>query len=245
VVPQDLQAKVVTDIHKSNHPGVRGTLAAVQQYYWFRNMKARVKDIVRHCPECTARKEKPFMEVAMAPDKRPMALGGRWHIDGLQLPPSGEFDHLMVATDVATKYVILRPCRGEIAEAATGLLMDIIRRFGRPREITSDRGRAFMSHLFIKACQDLFITFKLAGTGRPQANGAVERVNRTLSDIASIACHGKGDQWSKYVGEIEYAINTRVSSITGYTPYELVFGRLPPEPTYVEILEGGGRSRKR
>jgi len=59
--------------------------------------------------------------------------------------------------DVATKYVILRPSKGENVEAASGIVMDIMRRFGRPKEITTDRGRAFFSELFMKVCEDLFI----------------------------------------------------------------------------------------
>ena len=139
---------------------------------------------------------------------------------------------------VATKYVILRPSKGETAEAATGILMDIIRRFGAPQEVTTDRGRAFMSRLFMQACQSAFIRFKPIAVARPQADGAVERVNRTLTDLASIICKGKGRRWSNFIPEIEYAINTRVSSVTGHTPYELVYGRLPPNPVYVDLFEG-------
>ena len=79
-------------------------------------------------------------------------------------PPSGNFDHLIVAVDVATKYVILRPSRGETAEAAVGILLDIIRRFGRPGRVTTDRGRAYMSELFMRACRGLFIRFSPAAS---------------------------------------------------------------------------------
>ena len=140
---------------------------------------------------------------------------------------------------MATKYVILRPSRGETAEAAVGILLDIIRRFGRPGRVTTDRGRAYMSELFMRACRGLFIRFSPVGVSQPQANGMVERVNRTLTQVASIICKGDGSQWSKLVGEIEYAMNTRVSSVTGYSPYELVYGRLPPLPAYTDVMGYG------
>lgn len=236
IVPEASQEKVVKMVHEASHPGVGGTLAALTQYYWFRSMKAAVRYVVRHCPQCIARKGRPLTREEMAPDVRPSRLGGRWHVDGLQLPPSKGYDHLMVAVDAATKYVILRPSRGETAEAASGILMDITRRFGRPTEVTTDRGRAFMSNLFMKACEGLFIRYKPVGVSQPQANGMVERVNRTLTHVASIICGGDGSQWAKHVGEIEYALNTRVSSVTGYSPYELVYGRLPPDPIYTDIV---------
>jgi len=81
-----------------------------------------------------------------------------------------------------------QPARGETAEAAVAILMDIMRRFGRPREVTSDRGQAFMSTAFMKACERLMITFKPVGVGQPQADGMVERVNRTLIHVAATMC---------------------------------------------------------
>ena len=180
------------------------------------------------------------MAEKLHPDERPIKLGGRWHIDGLQLPQSGAYDHLMVAVDVATKYVILRPARGETAEAAAAILMDIVRRFGRPKEVTTDRGRAFMSTAFMKVCERLMIVFKPVGVGQPQADGMVERVNRTLIHVATTICEGDGRKWAQHVGEIEYALNTRVSSVTGHSPYELVYGRMPPGPTYTDDIATDG-----
>ena len=240
VVPLCMQKQLVQDIHEANHPGVKGTLATLQQNYWFRGMKAVTKDVVRHCPDCIARKGRPLTRERMAPDERPPALGDRWHIDGLHLPVSEDYDHLLVATDVATKYVILKPCKGETAEAAGEILMEITRRFGKPREVTTDRGRAFMSEIFMKVCEKFLIVFKPVGVGQPQADGMVERVNQTLTHLASIICKGDGNTWAKYVNEIEYALNTRISSVTKFSPYELVYGRVPPDPVYTEVVGDGG-----
>jgi len=243
VVPLSLQRQIVTMIHEQSHTGVRGTYSMLQLYHWFRGMKAVVKSVVRRCPTCLARQGRPLTKEKMHPDQRPVALGGRWHIDGLQLPPSYGYDHLMVAVDVATKYVILRPARGETGEAASGVLLDIVRRFGRPREVTTDRGRAFMSEPFMRICQRLMIRFKPVGVGQPQADGMVERVNRTLIHVASTICKGDGTKWARMVGEIEYAMNTRISSVTNHSPYELVYGRLPPGPTYIDDIRDAEAER--
>jgi len=121
---------------------------------------------------------------------------------------------------------------------------DIIRRFGRPQEITTDRGRAFMSRPFMNVMERMFIKYKYTGVGQPQADGMVERVNRTIIHIASTMCGGDGSKWAQYVGEIEYAINTRVSSVTKFSPYELVYGRHPPGPTYTDEVTRGGEAGK-
>jgi len=116
-------------------------------------------------------------------------------------------------------------------------LMEIATRFGPPKQITTDQGRANMSNLMMAACHDLFIQFKPVGVKRPQANGMVERVNRTIKEIATTVCKGHQEIWANYVGVIEYAINTRISSVTRFSPYELVFGRQPPGPTYTQPID--------
>ena len=239
VVPLSLQKRITQMIHEESHAGVKGTYSVLQLYHWFRGMKEVVKSVVRHCRICLASRGRPLTKEKLHPDQRPVTLGGRWHIDGLQLPPSKGYDHLMVAVDVATKYVVLRPARGETGDAAAGILMDITRRFGRPREVTTDRGRAFMCELFMRVCQRLMIRFKPIGVGQPQADGMVERVNRTLIHVASVICKGDGTKWAQMIGEIEYAMNTRISSVTGHSPYELVFGRRPPGPTYTDDIREG------
>jgi len=172
----------------------------------------------------------------LAPDERPRVLGERWHLDGLMLPKSGVYDHVMVAIDGATKYVIIKQATGESARAATDLLMEIIRRFGRPQRVVSDQGSAFTSKAFQMACNIQSIRFTPIATGQPQANGMVERENRTILDVMSIICNGIGKTWSKYVGEVEYALNTRISTSTKHSPYELVYGRRPPGPVYIDLV---------
>ena len=154
----------------------------------------------------------------------------------MELPKSGVYNHLIVAIDGATKYIVLKQATGETARAACNLLMEIVRRCGRPQRVVSDRGTAFTSKAFQTTCELQGIKFKPIETGRPRANGMVERENKTILDALSIMCNGIGKEWAKYVGEVEYALNTRVSSVTGHSPYELVFGRLPPGPVYIDTL---------
>jgi len=49
-------------------------------------------------------------------------------------------------------------------------------------------------------------------------------------------CKGDDSIWANYVKEIEYAYNTRISSVTRFSPYELVYGRLPPGPVYIDPI---------
>jgi len=146
------------------------------------------------------------------------------------------YDHLLVAVDAATKYVVLAKSAGETAQAASELLINISTRFGPLRQVTTDRGQTFISNLFMTASHGLAIQFKPVAAKQPPANWMVERVNRTIKDTTTMLCQGQGDAWPLHVKEVEYAINTRPSRVTKYSFYELVYGRLPPGPKYVEEL---------
>ena len=56
-----------------------------------------------------------------------------------------------------------------------------------------------------------------------------ERYIRTLGDIICKYLTDTGDNWPLFVGPVCYAMNTQISLITGYTPYEMIFHTKPPD----------------
>ena len=48
--------------------------------------------------------------------------------------------------------------------------------------VLSDNGSAYKSHLWRDTCADLGITMKKTRPRRPQTNGKIERLHRTLAD---------------------------------------------------------------
>ncbi|KAL4092164.1 hypothetical protein QTP88_026717 [Uroleucon formosanum] len=77
-----------------------------------------------------------------------------------------------------------------------------------------------------KFCQERGIHHTLNSTRHPQANGQVERVNRTPIPILSIIsveqCH-----WDQKLTEIEKNLNTAYNKAIKKTPYETVHGYYP------------------
>eukprot|EP00794_Sanderia_malayensis_P021469 gene21469-biopygen2092 len=66
-------------------------------------------------------------------------------------------------------------------------------------------------------------------------DGQVERQNRTIQDmLASIASAHK-DDWDIWVSLVAYAYNTSVHESTGFSPYELVFGREARTPLELDL----------
>ena len=70
---------------------------------------------------------------------------------------------------------------------------------------------------------------------QPSANGVIERFHRWLNANLSIFVNQRKNDWDDFLDSILYAYRTSVCTSTGYTPFELVFGRkafMPPDLLY-------------
>ena len=65
----------------------------------------------------------------------------------------------------------------------------------------------------------------------PSNHGSLktERYIQTINNLITRQLTGKGREWPLYVMSTYYAMNTFVSPSTGFSPYELVFLRKPPD----------------
>ena len=59
----------------------------------------------------------------------------------------------------------------------------------------------------------------------PQGDGQVEHFNRTLLDMPATAAKDHPWSWEHHLWRVCFVYNTSVHSITGFTPFYLLFGR--------------------
>jgi hypothetical protein len=95
---------------------------------------------------------------------------------------------------------------------------------GLPKILTTDNARNFTSQEFKDFLSDFNIRLMHTTPYWPQANGEVERQNRSLLKILKIAELDKSD-WKKALDEYLYMYSLTPHSSTGKTPSELAFGR--------------------
>ena len=91
-------------------------------------------------------------------------------------------------------------------------------------------------------CATLLPLFVFAGTRHkvssayhPQTNGLDERLNQTLQRALSKLVDEQND-WDCFLPSVVFAYNTSRQSSTGFTPFELMYGRkaiLPIESQYM------------
>ena len=127
--------------------------------------------------------------------------------------------------DVFTRYVRARAIPDEKAETiATVLIDDWVSIFGPMEWLLSDGGTKLVSDVIRELTAMLGIGRLQTYPFHPQANGTVERWNRTLGrDLFSFMATGLED-WDEHVAIVSFRYNTGVCEATGMTPYKAMFG---------------------
>ncbi|WVY93248.1 hypothetical protein V8G54_032336 [Vigna mungo] len=115
------------------------------------------------------------------------------------------------------------------------LFFDVVGKLhGMPKSIVSDREPLFLS----KCWQELFkasgTQLRMSSSYHPETDGKSEVLNRTLEQYLRAFCKAQPVKWSHFIPWAEWCYNTTIHSATGYTPFEIVYGRSPPSlPGYI------------
>ena len=142
--------------------------------------------------------------------------------------------YIIVATDYLTRWPEAKAVPDAGAETlARFIFEEIVCRHGVPKIILSDNGKNFISDVVKVLCEKFLIKHIFSSPYHPQTNGMVERLNRTLcNSLAKVK--EKDEDWDIHIPAILFAYRTKRHATTGYTPFQLVYGRqaiLPIETT--------------
>ena len=115
--------------------------------------------------------------------------------------------------------VIYRPRKANIADALSRL-----NQYGYPFTLKSDNGPQFCCEEFKTFLSDHGIEHRTSPPLWPQANGQVERQNRTLLKALKVA-HVEGKEWRGELNKFLLTYRSTPQVSTGVTPAFLMFGR--------------------
>ena len=230
-------------MHKHPTAGHLGTDAMYykisDRYYWDQ-MYRDIQEYVKTCEECQRRQKGHRKEPL-----HPIQIGRAFERVGIDLvgplPITKQNNRYII---VATEYLTRWPEARAVPDASANTLAqfifeEIICRHGTPKIILSDQGRNFISETIRILCEKFLIKHKFSSPYHPQTNGMVERFNRTLCE--SLAKVKGDDDWDLYIPAVLLAYRTKRHATTGYTPFQLIYGRyatLPIEALFpVESIE--------
>ncbi|PIK54137.1 hypothetical protein BSL78_08978 [Apostichopus japonicus] len=172
------------DARTAGHLGFAKTWSRAKQrpVYW-RGMKEDIRNHCITCEKCGSRKK---------PNRKERAPMQRYQVgmpsERIAIDIAGPFPvthrgnrFIMVVGDYFSKWTEAYALPNHTAEVVSETLVEeFICRFGTPREILTDQGRDFESRLFQCLCKELGTRKTRTTPFHPQADGMIERFNRTM-----------------------------------------------------------------
>lgn len=149
---------------------------------------------------------------------------------------------LLVVVDYFSRFVEVEFMTNASVTETILRLKRIFSRLGIPKSIRADNGPQFISKQFKQFCNSYAILLEHSPPYWPQANGEVERQNRSLEKRLQIA-YGAGKDLSNELSDYLLMYHSTIHSTTGETPTELMFGRnnkdkLPVIRKQIEDFDG-------
>ncbi|GKA36233.1 reverse transcriptase domain-containing protein [Tanacetum coccineum] len=137
----------------------------------------------------------------------------------------GKVKFLIVAMDYFTKWIEAKPVTTITGNQVKKFIWDnIVCRFSRPREIISDNRKQFRDNPFKYWCEKLCIRQCFASVKHPQANGLLERENRSLGEGIKARLDEKSKDWIEELSHVLWVHRTMIKSSNRDTPFSLTYG---------------------
>jgi len=209
------------------HVGIEATVSRLREsgHDW-PHMIDEVKSFISACPNCQkVRLRQPPQQLVkhstMVYEPFSVVI-----IDTIGPLPCDKYDNKYIITimDAFTRFTLLYPAEDATAMSAAAALLQFFGLFGFPYTLRSDQGTQFLANIIKDFCALAGITNEVSIAYHHQP--IVERDNQEImrhlrAMIFDIQVY---DNWSTYLPLVQRIINASVSSVTGYSPAEMVFG---------------------
>ena len=231
IVPQRHRSAALDGCHQeAAHQGQRCSANLMQKRFWWPGMTQDLRNRIKKCGHCRKYEAAP----PKVPIKPLTCSGPRklLHVDftsieeTVPLKKEPVIQNVLVLQDHFSKYVVAYVVKDQTARTATETLRNgYFGLFGVPAYLISDQGKAFMGHIITHLC-DLYGVQKLRTLPyHTQTIGQVECMNQMIIHMIGKLEKDKKACWSEHLSELLLAYNTTCSTVTGYSPYYLLFGR--------------------
>ena len=145
-----------------------------------------------------------------------------------ELPPSGDYENIVTAIDVFSRYLFAYPTSKQDAKTVTKVIINIMTKHAYlPTTLISDRGTAFTSHVIKKVAGVLGITLKHATTKHAQTVGLLERSHVSIKQALEIETGERRSLWHNNVSIAVLNYNTSYHASIVCEPSRVIHGRIP------------------
>jgi hypothetical protein len=194
-------------------------------------MKRFVASYVQGCAECQANKIRTHPPtVPLVPNEVPSRPFQVMSTDFItDLPKCEGFDAVSIWVNRGYKTVYIVPTRKKVTSAETSDLFIhyVFPHTGIIEQLISDRGPQFVSQISQHIFKTLGIKSTMSTAYHPQTDGQTERFNQELEQYLRTFCNYRQDDWVKWLPLAQFAHNSQVTTSTGCSPFDLLYGFTP------------------
>lgn len=226
-VPEKMIPQVFHDVHDAlNHPGLARSWDQCSRQFYRPGLSVNLKEYIRFCPTCLRTKPKRRPSEGNMPDHEiePVAFKTVAMDFVTGLPLDNGHDCIFLIVDVWSKMTILIPTSSNYiaVSVANDFFQNVVRRGFLPCRFISDNDKVFLSAFWQHLVQKLHIKCHFTSPYHAQADPA-ERYNQTMESMLRAYTLNNSDGWVQGLLSVEVAINSLKSTVTGYSPYEMVY----------------------
>ena len=234
LIPKRLVKEVLRSLHGEfgKHPGIFKTIFAYREKYYFPKMAKLIREWVISCEQCLreARLDRRLTRPPLQnPNEHITSPVDAMQIDLVpELPPSGDYENIVTAVDVFSRYLFAYPTSNQDAKTIANVLINIMTKHAYlPTTLISDKGTAFMSHVIKEVAGVLGITLNYATTKHAQTIGLLERSHASIKQALKIETGERRSLWHKYINIAVLNDNTSYHTSIGSEPSRVFHGRIP------------------
>ena len=220
VVPSSLRSRVLQLAHEG-HQGMVKMKTRLREKVWWPGIDKDVEATCRTCFGCQV-VGPPAPRPPVKHTSLPSAPWSELAVDILGPLPSGE--SILVLVDYYSRFFELDILHATTSRVVIRCLDNHFARHGVPDGLRSDNGPQFISAEFSEFLHELGIVHHRTTPLWPEANGEVERQNRSLLKAIRTA-HAEGKNWRSELNKFLLAYRTTPHSTTGVPPAFLLYRR--------------------
>jgi hypothetical protein len=230
VVPKDLRTNVMNFAHDhalAGHLCTKKTTEKIRREFWWPGC---ANDIKRYCLSCdvcqrSAPKPQRFPLGRMPIFVTPFQQVAVDLIGPIEPMSEGKNRFILVMVDYATRYPEAVALKNTRSETIADALFTLWSRLGIPEQILSDNASNLNGKLMNEVLEMLRIKHRVTSVYNPRGNGACERANGHIKQMIRKMCSEQPKTWDKVLDALLFAYREAPHESTGFSPFELLFGR--------------------